>query len=104
MEQIKNKTELNSMLEHLNKEQLKLAKYMSELSELAYTAGWMDKLEFSLWDALNHKITEYGNLVFTKQIIDNLKELSDKAGGWIVFDEKKEESFLTWEEWSKISK
>jgi len=92
------------MIGDLNKEQLKLAEYMSELSELAYTAGWMDELEFSLWDAINHKITEYGNLIFTEQIIDNLKELSDKAGGWIIFDEKKEETFLTWKEWNNIKK
>lgn len=92
------------MLEHLNKEQLELAEYMSELSELAYTAEWMDKLEFSLWNAMNHKITEYGRLVFTQQIIDNLRELSNNAGGWIVFEEKKEETFLTWQEWSKLNK
>ena len=92
------------MLENLNKEQLKLAEYMSELSELAYTAGWMDKLEFSLWNAMNHKITEYGRLVFTQQIINNLRELSNKAGGWIVFDEKQEETFVTWQEWNKLNK
>jgi hypothetical protein len=92
------------MLENLNKEQLKLSEYMSELSELAYTARWMDKLEFSLWNAMNHKITEYGRLVFTQKIIDNLRELSNKAGGWIVFDEKQEETFLTWQEWNKLNK
>jgi hypothetical protein len=92
------------MLENLNKEQLKLAEYMSELSELAYTARWMDKLEFSLWNAMNHKITEYGRLVFTQKTIDNLRELSNKAGGWIVFDEKQEETFLTWQEWNKLNK
>lgn len=92
------------MISSLNKEQLKLAEYMSELSELAYTAEWMDELEFSLWNAMNHKITKYGNLVFSQQIIDNLRELSDKAGGWIIFDEKEEETFLTWKEWDKIKK
>jgi len=92
------------MLGDLNKEQLKLAEYMSELSELAFTAGWMDELEFSLWNAMNNEITEYGRLVITVQIIEHLKELSNKAGGWIVFDKKKEETFLTWEEWNKLNK
>ncbi|MEW7292884.1 hypothetical protein [Aquimarina sp. 2304DJ70-9] len=77
---------------------------MSELSELAYTAGWMDKLEFALWNAMNNKIKEYGTLVFTEKMINNLRELSNKAGGWIVFDEKKEETFLTWQEWNKLNK
>jgi len=90
------------MINDLNKDQIKLAEYMSKLSELAFTAGWMDELEFSLWNAMNNKITEYGRLVFTEQIIDNLRDLSNKADGWVIFDEKKEETFLTWEEWYKL--
>lgn len=92
------------MLEDLNKEQLKLAEYMSELSELAYTAGWMDNLEFSLWNAMNNEITEYGRLVFNAEIIEHLRELSNKAGGWVVFDEKKDETFLPWKEWNILNK
>jgi len=92
------------MIEDLNKEQLELAEFMSELSEKAYNAGWMHNLEFELWEAMNNRKTKYGMLVITKQILETLIILSNKAGGWIIFDQKREEVFLNWKEWNELSK
>jgi hypothetical protein len=40
------------MLADLSPDQRRLADYMSELSESAYCAGWMEGLEFALWEAV----------------------------------------------------
>ena len=91
------------MLEDLNKEQRELAKYMCELSEIAFTAGWVDNLEFGLYKIMNEESERFGRLESSPQIVDRLKVLSSKAGGWIVFDEAKEETFVNWEKWKEIA-
>jgi hypothetical protein len=40
------------MLRDLTPAQCELAKYMSDLSEEAYCAGWMQGLEYALWQVL----------------------------------------------------
>jgi ankyrin repeat protein len=90
------------MLNDLTEDQKKLGNFMSVLSEEAYTAGWMEGLEFALWKAMNNQITEYARLKFTKEHIEKLKSLSSKINGWIIFDDKTEETFVTFEEWEKI--
>jgi hypothetical protein len=40
------------MLSDLTPDQRALARYMSDLSEEAYCAGWMSGLEYALWDGL----------------------------------------------------
>ena len=92
------------MLNELNEDQIKLAEYMAELSETAYSAGWMTDLEFALWDGMNNKIADYGRLTFNEQIREKLKVLSNECSGWIIFDNKKEETFVNWKEWNKLKK
>ena len=75
---------------------------MSELSEEAYFAGWMKGLEYALWNALVDEPFEYGFLKITEQHIDELTKLSKACGGWIVFDDKFEETFVPIGEWRKI--
>jgi hypothetical protein len=40
------------VLLNLEPEAHELAQYMSDLSEDAWHAGWMDGIEFALWDAV----------------------------------------------------
>lgn len=82
------------MLEDLTQPQRKLAEYMSELSEQAYCAGWMDGLESALRGAMTGEIKKYGNLVFTDEMIRKLKSLSSEANGWIIYDDENEETFV----------
>jgi hypothetical protein len=88
------------MLNDLTPEQRALAEYMSDLSEQAYSAGWMRDLEHTLWRALTDGPFRYGYLELTLQHIARLRELSERCGGWIRFDNDKEESFVSRERWS----
>ena len=50
------------MIEELTDSQKALAEFMSELSEEAYFAGWMEGLEYALWKAVVENPFEYGLL------------------------------------------
>jgi hypothetical protein len=76
-----------------------LADYMSELSEQAYSAGWMKDLEFNLWVALQGESHEHGGLKLSSEQRLRLSELSAYCGGWIVFRDHTEETFLSLQEW-----
>lgn len=76
---------------------------MSEISEKAYCAGWMDGLEFGLWRALIGGPRICGRLELTDEQLARLRELSEAAKGWILFDEAEEETFVSLEEWTKRS-
>lgn len=88
-----------TMLSDLEPTARQLAEYMSDLSEEAYAAGWMEALEFELWAALDEGPRDYGRLRISNDHIDKLRQLSAAAGGWIVFDDVKEESVLPLHEW-----
>lgn len=87
------------MLGDLDVQQRELAEYMSQLSELAYSASWMDGLEVALWEALEERRTVYGRLTFSAQQLGHLRELSARCGGWIVFDNEQEELFVPLAVW-----
>lgn len=75
------------MLEQLDPDSRALADFMSELSEAAYCAGWMNGLEFELWQALIGGPRTYGRLEITDEQLARLRDLSEAAKGWIVFDD-----------------
>ena len=77
----------------------RLADYMSDLSEEAYCAAWMDGLEFALWEALTGELQEYGRLPITQEHRDKLGELSNACGGWIVYDDRTGETWVSTDEW-----
>jgi len=87
------------LLHDFTQQQLALAEYMSDLSEKAYSAGWMDRLEFELWAAVTSGPCKYGRLLLTAAHIQKLSELSQSCGGWIRFDDEQEESFIPLDEW-----
>jgi hypothetical protein len=55
-----------------------LADYLSSLSEGAYRAGWMDGLEFELWEAVISGPREHGRLQITRDHIAQLQHLSEE--------------------------
>jgi hypothetical protein len=67
---------------------------MSELSEQAYCAGWMQGLEDALWNAVVKGRVKYGRLQITRAHTLKLKELSDRCGGWIVWGDDLGEAFM----------
>ena len=81
-----------------------LATYMSELSELAFCASWMDSLEYTLWCFTRHGPGQYGLLEITTEIIAKLKALSDACGGWIWWDENADEceTWVSLEKWEEM--
>lgn len=84
----------------LTPDQRRLAERMSELSEQTWCAGWMDGLEFALWSALEGGPRTYGRLDLTDEHLGELRRLSDTCGGWIVFDDDSEETFLPLADWA----
>ena len=77
---------------------------MSELSENAYSAGWMIGLEFALWDAIVKGPSKYGQLRITNEHISRLKKLSEDCKGWIRFDGINEETYISLSEWEFMAK
>jgi hypothetical protein len=87
------------MLSELTPAQRALADYMSELSEQAFHAGWMQDLEHALWRAVLEGPFRYGHLELAAVHVERLRELREACEGWIRFDETKEESFVPSAEW-----
>ena len=79
--------------------QRRLVDYMSELSEEAYSAGWMLGLEYALWDAVLGQSDKYGRLSIGAGEVARLRELAGQCAGWIVFDD--EETWLPMVEWER---
>ena len=79
-----------------------LKKYMSALSEEAYCAAWMEGLEYALWKAVLEGRLKYGRLQITREHTTRLKELSDRCGGWIVWDQVSGESLVPLDRWKKL--
>ena len=89
------------MLNDLTTEQSSLARYMSELSEKAYYAGWMSGLEYALWQLVLGQRDDYGHVTFSPEDAGVLRRLSQACGGWIVFDDAKEETWVPPAEWER---
>ena len=75
---------------------------MSDISEEAYSACWMQGLEFVLWSAVENGPIKYGRAFVCNEKIDRLKKLSMEIKGWIFFDDKSEEQFITLTEWATM--
>lgn len=89
------------MLDDLTAKQRALAEYMSELSEEAYCAGWLEDLEFSLWRIVLDGSGRFGFMEITTEHVSNLKEFSRLCGGWIFFDDLNGETFVSLKDWEK---
>ena len=87
------------MLRDLSPPQRELAEFMSALSERAYAAGWMNRLEFMLWEAIHQQEPLLGSITLAKTEVLQLRAMSERCGGWIYFDEKTEETFIPASRW-----
>jgi hypothetical protein len=87
------------MLDDLNQDQLKLAGLMSKISEDAFSAGWIEGLEYRLWEISNGGKNSYGGYIVPQEELQQLKFLSDKCGCWIFFDDENEETAIDLESW-----
>src|SRR6188508_487995 len=90
-----------SMLADLTAAQRMLAEYMSDLSEEAYCAGWMQYLEYALWQVVLGERHDYGRVEFRPEDVDSLQQLSHECAGWIVFDHERGEMWLPRKEWEE---
>ena len=75
---------------------------MSQLSEQAYAAGWIDGLEYALWKALVDGPYRYGCLMLTDSHVRELGRLGEACGGWICFLDAGEETFVPLEQWQSL--
>jgi len=91
------------MLLDLPPTQRELAEFMSSISERLYCAGWIDGLEFKLWRAAPEEHAELGLLQISNEEVRQLQALSSRCGGWIVFDDESEETFVPISEWQVIA-
>lgn len=89
------------MIKDLTSQQLLLEECMSDISERCHSAGWMQDLEYVLWDAILNGPRKYGHHVITQTDIEKLKELSKDANAWIIYDEEEEETAIDLLEWKQ---
>jgi hypothetical protein len=86
------------VLEDLTPTQRALAERMSEISEDTYCAGWLVDLEYELWQILIGGQGTFSGMVSELEI-QQLRELSDACGGWIVYDDDRAETFVPLTQW-----
>jgi hypothetical protein len=82
------------MRKDLTSQQLLLADYMSDISERCYYAGWMQDLEYVLWDAVLHGERKYGHDKISLKDVETLSDLSKAANSWIIFDDNTDETSI----------
>lgn len=75
---------------------------MSNIAERCYSAGWMQHLEYVLWNAVLHGERKYGQDKVTQQDIAELKRLAQTANSWIFFDDSTEETAIELNDWKEI--
>jgi hypothetical protein len=77
---------------------------MSGVSQDAWCAGWMSGNEYALWDVLHGNRHEYGWGNVPYEDLEELRLLSEHAGGWIWTGPEKEYTpqLVTFAEWESI--
>lgn len=62
----------------------------------------MDGLEYALWQMVLHGPAQYGFKFVDEQTIQRLKQLSEQAGCWIVFDDTTQELAVSLNDWQRM--
>lgn len=71
---------------------------MSDISEHCWCAGWMDGLEFRLWELVEgDPDRRYGESQVTERDIEDLRAISQELGGWMKWDDG--EQFVPLDQW-----
>jgi hypothetical protein len=89
------------MIQDLTPDERRLADLMSEISEKCYSAGWMENIEYVLWDALTSGPRNFGHDTITQDDIDQLLKISGTAKSWIVFDDERDETPIPLNKWQQ---
>lgn len=87
------------MYHDLNIHEKKLADFMSELSERCYAAGWMENLEYVLWETTLNGPRDYGQFRILEDDIHQMIQLSNNCNCWIYFDDSNEETSIPLRKW-----
>ena len=88
----------------LTEKQQELYDLMSYISEEHWCAGWMNGLEFDLWERIkSDDPLPYGLGQIDPELLKKLRELSEETGGWIYMDELGDEHFIAMEEWEDMA-
>ena len=82
------------MLNALTSGQRQLADFMSDISEKCYYAGWLENLEYVLWDAIINGQRKFGHGIISQQDIDKLEQLSKDCNCWIYYNDITEETAI----------
>lgn len=79
---------------------------MTGISEECWCAGWMDGLEYRLWDIAISATTptRYGQGEISPRVTFLLKNLALEAGGWWIYDDTDGVKFLRTEDWISLRK
>ncbi len=75
---------------------------MEAIAARAYPSGRQQHLEFVLWYALIHGPMEYGRTQVSREDIQQLRDLSDACGGWIVMAKPGTPRWLQAAEWQDL--
>lgn len=78
-----------------------LYRLMRDISEQCWAAGWQCGLEYALFNFAfgRPRILKYGQSELTAQDRDDLYELAQAAGGWVMLNDSSEPVFLTMPKW-----
>lgn len=80
-----------------------LCKQMGEISEEYYCSGWLDGLEFRLWDMVKGGNCSFGMGTVKEEEVKSLSFLSEQSGGWWMFDDKLgQQMFVSLQEWERM--
>ena len=87
-------------MRELTSDERALAEAMSDVSELAYCAGWMQDTEYEVWRLL-HEGGSWGqaDAEHLAPLLADVRAAFDRAGCWIVWDDEHEEQPITLGTW-----
>lgn len=78
----------------------RLRSLMSDLSEDCWCAGWLSDCEHSLWGFVTEGPGRWGMGAVDQLAVDELRCLSDKAGGWWTWSDALDgNAFMPMAEW-----
>lgn len=83
----------------LTQDQAQLAALISHISQRAYRAGWMLGIEAELWRAIQEGALGRPPLRLTAVESRRLQHLSSRCAGWIVLNDRSEETYISMAEW-----
>lgn len=88
----------------LTPQQRALAEAMSEVSEAAFRAGWMEGTEYDVWRLLHHG-GPWG-MASAEQLVPLLADVRtalERAGCWIVWEsDEPDERPVTLDQWQRL--